>query len=135
MAILRDFKSTALCCAPSRALAIAEAVAAAGLAARARSTCKWGLFGAEPWPEALRRELEERLGVVATDTYGLSEVMGPGVAGECLARNGLHVAEDHFLVEVIDPVTLAPVAPGQQGELVVTTLVARGHPAGPLPDP
>ena len=89
---------------------------------------RYGLFGAEPWSESLRRELEEKLQVVATDNYGLSEVMGPGVSGECLERNGLHVAEDHFLVEVIDPDTLAPVAPGQVGELVVTTLTREALP-------
>jgi phenylacetate-CoA ligase len=70
----------------------------------------------------MRREIEDKLAVTATDNYGVSEVMGPGVAGECLARSGLHLAEDHFLVEVIDPQTLAPVAPGEVGELVVTTL-------------
>jgi len=127
VAILRDYKSTALCCAPSRALAIAEAVAAAGLP-RGALHLRWGLFGAEPWSEAMRSEIEEKLGVVATDNYGLSEVMGPGVAGECLARSGLHVAEDHFLIEVIDPVTLAPVASGQQGELVITTLSREATP-------
>jgi phenylacetate-CoA ligase len=127
VAILRDYKSTALCCAPSRALAIAEAVAAGGLP-RGALHLKWGLLGAEPWSEAMRRDIEEKLGVVATDNYGLSEVMGPGVAGECLARSGLHVAEDHFLIEVIDPVTLAPVAPGQRGELVITTLSREATP-------
>ena len=127
VAILKDYRSTALCCAPSRAVAIADAVAAAGLP-RGALHLKWGLFGAEPWPEVVRRELEDKLGVVATDNYGLSEVMGPGVAGECLARTGLHVAEDHFLVEVVDPSTLLPVAPGQPGELVVTTLSREATP-------
>ena len=127
VAILKDYRSTALCCAPSRAVAIADAVAAAGLP-RGALHLKWGLFGAEPWPEVVRRELEDKLGVVATDNYGLSEVMGPGVAGECLARTGLHVAEDHFLVEVVDPTTLLPVAPGQPGELVVTTLSREATP-------
>jgi phenylacetate-CoA ligase len=127
VAILKDYKSTALCCAPSRAVAIADAVAAAGLP-RGALHLRWGLFGAEPWSEVVRRELEDKLGVVATDNYGLSEVMGPGVAGECLARAGLHVAEDHFLVEVVDPSTLVPVAPGQPGELVVTTLSREATP-------
>jgi phenylacetate-CoA ligase len=127
VAILKDYRSTALCCTPSRAVAIAEAVAAAGLP-RGSLHLKWGLFGAEPWSEAMRRGIEEKLGLVATDNYGLSEVMGPGVAGECLARTGLHVAEDHFLVEVIDPVSLRPVDPGQPGELVVTTLSREATP-------
>jgi phenylacetate-CoA ligase len=127
VAILKDYKSTALCCTPSRALAIADAVTAAKLPPGALRL-KWGLFGAEPWSEAVRRELEGKLGVVATDGYGLSEVMGPGVAGECLARRGLHVAEDHFLVEVIDPLTLAPVPAGQPGELVITTLSREATP-------
>src|SRR5512138_1967407 len=89
---------------------------------------RFGLFGAEPWSESMRREIEEKLAVVATDNYGLSEVMGPGVAGECLERSGLHLAEDHFLVEVIDPRTLEPVGPGEAGELVVTTLTREAIP-------
>jgi phenylacetate-CoA ligase len=76
----------------------------------------------------MRREIEEKLSVVATDNYGLSEVMGPGVAGECLEKNGLHLAEDHFLVEVNDPATLEPVKPGETGELVVTTLTREAIP-------
>jgi len=87
-----------------------------------------GLFGAEPWSEAMRHEINEKLGIRATDNYGLSEVMGPGVAGECEECNGLHISEDHFLLEVIDPDTLEPVPPGEVGELVVTTLTKEAFP-------
>jgi phenylacetate-CoA ligase len=86
------------------------------------------LLGGEPLTDSLRTEIQETLGVVATDNYGLSEVMGPGVAGECQERNGLHLNEDHFLVEVVDPVTLAPVPEGQPGELVLTTLSKEAFP-------
>jgi phenylacetate-CoA ligase len=87
-----------------------------------------GLFGAEPWSEAMRKEINEKLGIIATDNYGLSEVMGPGVAGECRECNGLHVNEDHFLLEVVDPETLEPVPPGEIGELVITTLTKEAFP-------
>jgi len=106
---------------------VADTIAELGVDRNALAL-RHGLFGAEPWSEGLRRELEERLGITATDNYGLSEVMGPGVAGECLARTGLHVAEDHFLVEVVHPDTLAPVAPGELGELVITTLTREAFP-------
>ena len=89
---------------------------------------KWGLFGAEPWSDAMRQEIEDRLGIVATDNYGLSEVIGPGVSGECLERNGLHISEDHFFVEVVDQETLQPVQPGGVGELVLTTLTKEAFP-------
>src|SRR6185295_7899157 len=88
-----------------------------------------GIFGAEPWSDALRRELDERLGICSVDVYGLSEIIGPGVACECgTARYGLHGWEDHFLFEVIDPKTLEPVAPGDPGELVITTLTKEALP-------
>jgi phenylacetate-CoA ligase len=89
---------------------------------------KYGVFGAEPWSEAMRREIAERFGIIATDNYGLSEIMGPGIAGECRECNGLHINEDHFLVEVLDPVTLEPVAPGETGELIITTLTKEAFP-------
>jgi phenylacetate-CoA ligase len=89
---------------------------------------KFGLFGAEPWSDAMRKEIEDKLKIVATDNYGLSEVMGPGVAGECLERNGLHIAEDHFLVEWINPDTLDPAKPGEIGEMVITTLTKEAFP-------
>jgi phenylacetate-CoA ligase len=87
-----------------------------------------GLFGAEPWSEGLRAQLEESLHLRALDNYGLTEIIGPGVAGECGERNGLHINEDHFIVEFIDPDTLQPVAPGETGELVFTTITKEGFP-------
>jgi phenylacetate-CoA ligase len=125
--IMQDYRSTALVTTPSHALVLADAVVEAGLGRNALSL-RHGLFGAEPWSESMRRELEEKLGVVATDNYGLSEAGGPGLSGECLERQGLHVAEDHYLLEVVDPETLAPVPEGQVGELVVTTLTREALP-------
>jgi phenylacetate-CoA ligase len=87
-----------------------------------------GVFGAEPWTEAMRREIEERLGVMAIDIYGLSEIMGPGVACECAERRGLHIQEDHFVAEIIDPETGAGRAPAERGELVFTTITKEGLP-------
>lgn len=125
--ILRDYRSTALVCTPSHALTLADAALDAGVKPGSLSL-RFGLFGAEPWSESMRAELQAKLKLVATDNYGLSEVGGPGLAGECLERQGLHVAEDHFLVEVIDPETLAPVPDGTVGELVVTTLTREAMP-------
>ena len=125
--ILRDYRSTALVCTPSHAMTLADAALEAGIRPGTLSL-RFGLFGAEPWSESMRAELQAKLKLVATDNYGLSEVGGPGVAGECLERQGLHVAEDHFLVEVVDPETLAPVADGKVGELVVTTLTREAMP-------
>jgi len=89
---------------------------------------KFGLFGAEPWSERMRKEIEEKLKITATDNYGLSEVMGPGVSGESLEKNGLHINEDHFLFEILDPHTLEPLEEGQTGELVITTLTKEAFP-------
>jgi phenylacetate-CoA ligase len=125
--IMQDFKTTALVCTPSYALLIADAISEAGINVNSLSL-KYGLFGAEPWSEGMRQEIQERLKIVATDNYGLSEVMGPGVAGECLERKGLHINEDHFLVEVIHPQTLEPLPPGEIGELVITTLTKEAFP-------
>jgi len=125
--IMQDFKTTALVCTPSYALIIADTLMEMGINPSGLSL-RVGLFGAEPWSEAMRREINEKLSIVATDNYGLSEVMGPGVAGECRECNGLHINEDHFLVEVIDPVTLEPVEPGETGELVITTLTKEAFP-------
>jgi len=125
--IMRDYRTTALVTTPSHALNIADAMIEMGVNPAALSL-KHGLFGAEPWSESMRKEIEEKLEITATDNYGLSEVMGPGVAAECLEKKGLHLAEDHFLFEVIDPDTLAPVPPGTPGELVVTTLTKEGIP-------
>ncbi len=125
--IIEDFKTTALVCTPSFALMIAETLYEMGVNVNSLSL-KYGLFGAEPWSEGMRHELQRKLKIVATDNYGLSEVMGPGVAGECLERKGLHINEDHFFVEVIDPDTLEPVRPGETGELVITTLTKEAFP-------
>jgi len=125
--IMQDFKTTALVCTPSYALKMADVMMDMGVNPNGLSL-RYGLFGAEPWSEAMRVEINERLGIRATDNYGLSEVMGPGVAGECRECNGLHINEDHFLVEVLDPETLDPVAPGEVGELVLTTLTKEAFP-------
>ncbi len=125
--IMQDFKTTALVCTPSYALIIADTMMEMGVNPNGLSL-RYGLFGAEPWSEAMRREINEKLGIRATDNYGLSEVMGPGVAGECEECNGLHINEDHFLLEVVDPETLDPVAPGEIGELVITTLTKEAFP-------
>ncbi len=125
--IMRDFKTTALVCTPSHALKIADVMMDMGVNTSELSL-KYGVFGAEPWSEEMRREIGERLGIAANDNYGLSEIMGPGVAGECRECNGLHINEDHFLVEILDTKTLLPVAEGEIGELVITTLTKEAFP-------
>ncbi len=125
--IMQDFKTTALVCTPSYALRIADTIHDLGLSLAALSI-KYGLFGGEPWSEEMRQEIQNKLGIIATDNYGLSEVIGPGVASECLEQNGLHINEDHFLAEIIDPQTLKPVKPGETGELVITTLTKEAFP-------
>ena len=125
--IMEDFKTTTLICTPSYALLIADTMYEMGININALSL-KYGLFGAEPWSENMRREIEQKLKIIATDNYGLSEVMGPGIAGECIRRKGLHINEDHFLVEIINPETLEPVKPGEVGELVITTLTKEAFP-------
>ena len=126
--IMKDYGTTALVCTPSYALHIAEALEEMGLGPDDLKL-RVGLFGAEPWTESMRQEIEKRLGVDATDNYGLSEVMGPGVSGECIeAKSGLHIFEDHFYAEVIDPETGEPLSEGEWGELVITTLTKEGLP-------
>lgn len=126
--LIRDFGATVLCCTPSYALTIAEECERQGIDPR-DLPLRYGVFGAEPWSDALRDEIERRLDLTATDIYGLSEVIGPGVANECVeAKDGLHIAEDHFLPEVIDPATGEPVAPGEYGELVFTSLTKEAFP-------
>ena len=124
---LEDFGTTVLCCTPSYALHLAEAAEEAGLIARGLKL-RVGFFGAEPWTDAMRDALEKRLNIIALNIYGLSEVIGPGVSVECLERRGMHIAEDHFLPEVVDPRTLEPVPPGTTGELVLTTLTKEAMP-------
>jgi len=125
--ILKDFGVTVLACTPSYALLIAETAASMGIDVRDLPV-KIGVFGAEPWSEAMREQIEETMGLRAIDIYGLSEVMGPGVAAECVHRNGLHVFEDHFIIEIVDPVTFEPVPDGERGEVVFTTLTKEGIP-------
>jgi phenylacetate-CoA ligase len=127
VALIVDFGARVLCATPSYALAIAEVAEKQGVDLR-RSALEVGLFGAEPWSDAMRREIEARLGLHAVDIYGLSEIMGPGVACECDCKAGLHGWEDHFLFEVIDPDTGEPVAEGEAGELVITTLTKEALP-------
>jgi phenylacetate-CoA ligase len=126
--LLQDFGANVLCATPSYALNIAEVAESMGVDLR-KLPLRVGVFGAEPWSDAMRLDLDARLGITAVDLYGLSEIIGPGVAVECGAvRNGLHGWEDHFLFEVIDPQTLQPVVEGEPGELVITTLTKEALP-------
>ena len=125
--LMKDFKVTVLCCTPSYALQIAEVAKQMGEDLR-RLPLKSGHFGAEPWTEAMRRHIEEAFPLKALDIYGLSEVAGPGVANECLEQHGLHVFEDHFYPEIINPETGEPLPDGQKGELVFTCLTKEGVP-------
>jgi len=125
--LLQDFGARVLCATPSYALNIAEVAEREGIDLR-KSSLEVALCGAEPWSEAMRREVQVRLGVRAYDNYGLSEIMGPGVAVECEAQDGLHAWEDHFLLEIIDPETGEAVPDGKAGELVITTLTKEALP-------
>ncbi|WP_295389735.1 phenylacetate--CoA ligase family protein [uncultured Thiodictyon sp.] len=125
--IIHDLAPEVLICTPSYALTIADGARELGMDPRSLPL-RFGHFGGEPWTEDMRREIEEQLDIVAFNNYGLSEIMGPGVSGECAARNGMHLQEDHFLVECLDPQTLEPVAEGEPGELVITTLTREAVP-------
>ncbi len=125
--IMQDYRSSVLVSTPSYALAMAERMERLGIDPTTLAL-RVGLFGAEPWSEEMRHEIERRLGIVATDNFGLSEVMGPGVAGECLCRCGMHITEDHFLPEIIDPDTGEVLPPGSVGELVLTSLTKEAFP-------
>ncbi|MCB9018621.1 MAG: phenylacetate--CoA ligase [Prevotellaceae bacterium] len=125
--IMHDLGAKALACTPSYALYLAEALAQSGYP-REEFQLEVGVFGAEPWTEAMRKDIEHKLGIKAYDIYGLTEVMGPGVGFECECQNGTHLNEDHFYPEVINPETGIPVAPGEEGELVFTTLTKEGMP-------
>jgi phenylacetate-CoA ligase len=127
LTVLTDFGSTVLCSTPSYALHLAEAIEDAGIAAKSLKL-RVGFFGAEPWTEGMRAAIESRLDLMALNIYGLSEVIGPGVSVECPERQGMHIAEDHFLPEIVDPETLAPLPAGQTGELVLTTLTKEAVP-------
>lgn len=121
-----DFGSTCLCCTPSYALYLGEAAEEAGITDSLK--LKVGIFGAEPWSEDMRREIEKKLRIKAYDIYGLSEIMGPGVSYECEYQEGMHVCEDMFIPEIIDPDTLEVLPAGEKGELVFTTITKEGFP-------
>jgi len=125
--LMQDFGSTILACTPSYALFLAEAMAEAEIHPTSMKL-KAGVFGAEPWTEEMRKEIELKLKIKAIDIYGLSEVIGPGVASECMAQKGLHVFEDHFIPEIIDPETLKPLPYGHMGELVFTCITKEALP-------
>ncbi len=125
--LMKDFGSTILACTPSYALFLAEAMQEAGLTP-ADFKLKAAVMGAEPWTEEMRTEIEDKLKIKAIDIYGLSEIIGPGVATECTCQNGLHIYEDHFIPEVVDPETLEPLPYGQLGELVFTTITKQALP-------
>ncbi len=125
--LMQDFGTTIIAATPSYMLFIAETLEEMGIDPKSLKL-EAGVFGAEPWTEAMRTEIEARLGILAIDIYGLSEIMGPGVASDCEYKKGLHISEDFFLPEIIDPVTLKPLPYGQEGELVITTIDKDGIP-------
>jgi phenylacetate-CoA ligase len=127
LAIMRDFKSTIITCTPSYSLYLAEAAREEGMDP-AKIGLKAGFFGAEPWSQSMRGEIQQQLGLLAIDIYGLTEIIGPGVATECEHQAGLHISEDHFYPEIIDPSTGKVLPDGQKGELVITTLTKEGTP-------
>ena len=126
--LMQDFGSTALACTPSYAMRLAEAIVDSKVVSVNKMKLRAGFFGAEPWTDGMRRELESKLHIKAYDIYGLTEMCGPGVGGECECQNGTHLWEDMFLPEIINPETLEPVAPGEFGELVFTSLCKEGMP-------
>lgn len=125
--LMQDFKSTILSCTPSYALLLADEGISQGIDF-SKLPLKAGIFGAEPWSKRMQKQIEEKLDIIALDIYGLSEVMGPGVAMECQAKEGTHIFEDHFIAEIIDPETCEPLPYGQQGELVLTSLTKEAFP-------
>ncbi len=125
--LMRDFKSTALLCTPSYALTIAERAEDMGVNVK-DLPLRVGVFGAEPWTQAMRKEIEVRMGIKAMEAFGLTELGGPGVSFDCEQQNGLHINEDHFLPEIVDPETLEPVPLGEKGELLLTSIQRRAMP-------
>ncbi len=125
--IMQDYRSTALVCTPSYALTLADRMEKLGISPDSLAL-RVGLFGAEPWSEEMRREIEKRLGILATDNYGLSEMMGPGIAGECEHQCGMHIFEDHFIPEIINPDTGEVLPAGSVGELVLTSISKEAFP-------
>jgi len=126
--LMEDFGATILTCTPSYSLVLAETAIEMGVDVRARMRVRAGIFGAEPWTDEMREEIEAKLNLEAFDIYGLTEMVGPGVAVECPYHDGLHIAEDHFLPEVVDPDSGEPVAEGKVGELVFTAITKEGQP-------
>jgi len=127
LTLMRDFGATHLCCTPSYAIFLGTEIEKAGMSVDDFSLVG-GVFGAEPWTENMRKEIERTLHIDALDIYGLSEICGPGVSMECMQKNGRHVQEDHFIPEIIDPETLEPLPFGSEGELVFTTITKTGQP-------
>ncbi len=125
--VMKDFGVTAICCTPSYFLHLVERAGEMGIDMK-QLPLRAGVFGAEPWTQAMRKRIEADSGIKAYDIYGLSEIIGPGVASECSAQDGLHIFEDHFYPEIIDPRTLKPLEDGQEGELVLTTLSKQAMP-------
>lgn len=125
--IMQDYKSTVLVCTPSYAVTIADRIDTLGIDSKSLAL-KVGLFGGEPWSEAMRKDIETRLSISATDNYGLSEIIGPGVAGECIHKSGMHISEDAFIAEIIDPETCRVLPPGSTGELVLTSICKEAFP-------
>lgn len=125
--LMKDFGTTAVACTPSYALYVAETMREMGISPQ-DTKLKVGIFGAEPWSENMRQQIQQQLGILALDIYGLSEIIGPGVACECQAQDGLHINEDHFYPEIINPVTGEVMPDGEKGELVLTTLTKEGMP-------
>jgi len=125
--IMKDYKTTVLLSTPSYALRIASNLREMGIHPD-ELNLKTGLFGAEPWGEETRSRIQDRLHCAAFNIYGINEMMGPGVSGECAERNGLHISEDHYIVEIIDPLTWEPLPYGEEGELVITTITREGFP-------
>ena len=125
--MLQDLGTTVITCTPSYALILHETASEIGIDLR-DSNLRLGILGAEPWSEQMRRDIEERLGILAINVYGLTEVIGPGVSVECPHKCGMHIAEDHFLVEIIDPETGGQLPYGEEGELVITTLTKEAQP-------
>jgi len=125
--IMQDYGSTVLCCTPSYALNLAEVMKEMNVAPTDLKL-KVGIFGAEPWSDEMRNQIEKVLGIKALDIYGLSEIIGPGVGMECPYKKGLHIWEDHFLIEIVDPDTLEPMPEGEKGELVITSLTKEALP-------
>ncbi len=125
--ILQDFGSDVLCCTPSYAMYIAETMEKMGVDT-SKLPLKAGIFGAEPWTEEMRKQLEEKLNIKAYDVYGLTEIMGPGVSYECEEQTGMHVNEDHFIIEALDPDTMEPVPDGTPGEIVFTCITKEAFP-------